>query len=923
MKYLGYVLILSIAGSLGFSGCSNENYDSYLASAKQSLAENAPSAAAIQLRNALQQRPDSSEARYLLGQALLAGGDVDAAAIELAKATELGHPMDEVVPPLARALLAQQQPKEIISRFSETFLVNPQADADLKTTLAAAYEMVGAEEPSRKTLASIHNSVGDFPPALVLESRLAARSADYKAALELVEKALAADPNLADGWRLKGDYLFNSKAETAKVVEAYQRALAVRKTEVGAHAGILNALIAAGNINGAGAHLEQMRKALPGHPETRRFEMLLAYQKGDFKHAREIGQLLLKAAPGNPQVLQLAGAVEYQLQSFSVAEEYLSRALSASPGSNAARRMLAQTYLRTGQSAKAVALLAPVLRNEDVDTETLSLAGEAYLQNGDLKQAEQVFQLAAKTNPDEARGRTVLAQAKIWRGDVQSGFDELRTLAASDAGTGADVALIRAHLRRREFKEALAAIDNLDRKQPDKPFAPNLRGLVALIQNDVAGARRNLELALKREPGFFPAAATLATLDLAADKPDQAQRRFDDMLAADPKNYRAALAKAEIRERTGASKDEVAKILQSAIESSPDASMPKVALVEFHLRSGNPKPALTLAQSAVAANPESPELVEALGRVQLALGDHSQAIQTYDRLAKQLRQSPLPHQRLAEAHIANKDLRAAESSLRRALELAPDMIATQRRLVEVLMASNKPKDAMSIAQNLQRRHPEQSAGFLLEGDILAAEKKWEGAVKAYRSGLAKGNEPELAIRTHTALSALGDRNQAGKFAANWRKDHPSDAAFVAHLGSSALLQGDYLRAEQYFKETLRLQPGHAQSLNNLAWIANKQGKPGARPLAEKAVALEPNNAAYLDTLSAVLESEQDIAKALAIQQKAVDLLPGNPGLRLRLAKLCIKKGDKAAARQHLEYLAPRVSESFPGANEVEPLLNSL
>ena len=92
----------------------------------------------------------------------------------------------------------------------------------------------------------------------------------------------------------------------------------------------------------------------------------------------------------------------------------------------------------------------------------------------------------------------------------------------------------------------MTAIDALEKKQPDKPLPHNLRGAVLLGKGDIAGARKSFERALALDPTDFAAAASLARLDLADKKPDDAQKRFDARLAKDPKNVRALLALAEL-----------------------------------------------------------------------------------------------------------------------------------------------------------------------------------------------------------------------------------------------------------------------------------------------------------------------------------------------------------------------------------------
>ena len=57
-----------------------------------------------------------------------------------------------------------------------------------------------------------------------------------------------------------------------------------------------------------------------------------------------------------------------------------------------------------------------------------------------------------------------------------AGLAELQEIATAETGSTATMALISTHLRRGEFDKALKAIDILEKKQPGKPLAANLRG---------------------------------------------------------------------------------------------------------------------------------------------------------------------------------------------------------------------------------------------------------------------------------------------------------------------------------------------------------------------------------------------------------------------------------------------------------------
>jgi putative PEP-CTERM system TPR-repeat lipoprotein len=420
------------------------------------------------------------------------------------------------------------------------------------------------------------------------------------------------------------------------------------------------------------------------------------------------------------------------------------------PGLPLARRLLIVSYLRTGQPAKALTELNAAAGKDGLPPALYSLAGEVHLQNGDAKTAEQYFAKALKLDPDDARKRTALAITHLAGGKGEEALGELQDIAAADSGTSADLALISAHLRARDYAKALAAIDKLEAKQPDKPLAANLRGRVLLAQKDTAGARKSFERALSIDPDYFDAAATLAQLDLADKKPDDARKRFEALVAKNPKNGQALLALAQLAANQNAPKEEVAGLLAKAIDANPADATPRLLLIELYLRSNDNKQALATAQSAVAAVPNSPELLAALGRVQLASGETNQAIATFGKLVALQPLSPRPQMLLAGAQAANKDQPAARQSLRKALEIKPDELDAQRALIALDLEAKSYAEANKTARTVQEQRPKSPVGFVLEGDIANARKDWDAAARAYRTALqhgsrARGQRPRSSL----------------------------------------------------------------------------------------------------------------------------------------------------------------------------------
>ena len=93
-------------------------------------------------------------------------------------------------------------------------------------------------------------------------------------------------------------------------------------------------------------------------------------------------------------------------------------------------------------------------------------------------------------------------------------------------------------------------------------------------------------------------------------------------------------------------------------------------------------------------------------------------------------------------------------------------------------------------------------------------------------------------------------------------------------------------------------------------------------MAERAVALVPDNAAVLDTLVHALAADNQLAKAIETAKAVLVLAADEPTYRLNLARLYVRAGEKANAKAELERLVS-LGTKFARQSEVGELLKSL
>ena len=911
-------LAAALALALLAGACSKEDPQALLASGRQYLEKKEYRAATIQLKNALDADGSLAEARFLLATAFLAQRDGVGAELELRKAIAAGFPSEAALPELARAMLQQGKLKELVSEFGDSKIESANAQAALKTLVAAAYAGRNDMGHAQGAIEAALQAVPGDAEALLMQSRIQAMRGDIDAALSTAEQVIAGKADPRNALALKADLLLYAKQQPDRASALYQQLIDGFPQFVPGYSGMLAILLGRGDLDKSASLIAKLQQFAPNAADSRYYEAQLGYQKKDYKAARDVLQQLLKNAPDNPRFLQLAGAVEFQSEAYVQATYYLNKALQEAPQLKFARRMLIATHLATHQPARALEVLPLGFNDTSSDPELLALAGQAYLQSGDNKRAEALLARAAKLDPDSTTKRTSLALAHLNGGKSEQALGELRDIARVDEGATADSQLVALYLRRGEFDKAFAAIDRMEQKLPGSPLPWQLRGTVQLAKKEVDEARKSFEKALELGPTFFPAAASLAQLDLAQNKPDAARARFEAILKRDPEQLAALLALAEVRARAGATVDEVATLLNSAVRARPKDFAARRALIDFYLANDKPRLALTAAQAAVQELPQGPDLFDALGRAQQAAGEMNQAIATFKRLVALVPDSPRALMRLGDAYLQDKHPEQAQQAWRDALRLQPDFLDAQRALIQFSVRAGNPQDAMKIAQKIQTQRPNEATGWLIEGDIKTAGGDWDNAAGAYRRALKITPAGQNAIKLHEALVDSGKPTDAAAFADEWLKANPGDPQFYSHLGNVALHQNKNASAEQNYRFALKQAPSVPWVLNNLAWSLLEQKNPAALEPAQTANQLTPNQPAFMDTLANALSLVGEHAKAIELQKKAVSLNVEATVYKLNLAKMYLAAGDKTNARAELDGVLA-VGDRFQGYDEAVKL----
>ncbi|HEY9381199.1 MAG TPA: XrtA/PEP-CTERM system TPR-repeat protein PrsT [Burkholderiales bacterium] len=902
------------------AGCSDKP-ETLVNSAKDYLAGKDTNAAVIQLRNALQQKPDYAEARYLLGITVFGQRDYLTAEKELRHALELGYAEDEVLPPLARAMVENGKGRELTADFGTRQLKAPAARASFQTALGDAWLGQGKIDDAERAYGDALQAQADYAPAKVGQARVLASRGDMDGARRQVDATLKTQPDNVEALILNAELLV-SERKNAEAEKAYAKAVDLQPYNHAARRGQIAVLIADKDYQRAATQIEASKKAGGGDARLEYLQALLALREERYGAAMEHVQLVLKGSPDHVPSLLIAGAAQLHMGEYVRAEESLRKVLDYLPRHQGARRMLVNTQLRMGQAERAQQTLEPLLLEAKASPQVLALAGEVHLANNDMTAATDYFERAAKLDGKDANIRARLGQVHFASGEQERGIEDLEDASAADATNyRADLLLVLNHIRNKEFDKAAQALKTLEKKQPNNPVTHNVKGVLYIAQKQPEAGRASLEKALSIDPYYYPALMNLARLDIRDKKPTVARKRFEDALAKKPNNEQLLLGYANVLSSTGAGADEVARTVERAARENPTSATAHVALINYYRRSNNRDAALSAAQKALASLPDNTAVLDAAGQAQLAAGETQQAISTFQKLINAAPNSPNGHLRLAQAYGVEKNVDGAIQSLRKAVAIRPDLDSAKTQIVGLLLATHRTDEALAEARKLQKQDPKDALGYTLEGDVYAAQSKWPDAERHYREAMERApDNTEVFIKLHSVLEQA-DQSAGKTLASKWVQAHPKDIAARNYLAERELREKDYSAAIGHYKAILNAEPRNALVLNNIAWASAQQKDPHAIEYAQKAYDIAPTNPAIMDTLGTLLVDKGEVERGLPLLEQAVKLAPEAPAIRINYAKALIKAGKGQAARTELQSLMNHQNAQVK--SEAETLLKTL
>lgn len=551
--------------------------------------------------------------------------------------------------------------------------------------------------------------------------------------------------------------------------------------------------------------------------------------------------------------------------------------LKQNPDNLDARRMLGRIYTRMLGDPQAGRINEDMLRRateqyqkitekDPKDADSWVILGRLYRVANNSAEEEKAFNNALKAEPDNDDALTGLAQLYLDLGDNKKAIEKLKATTDRNPNERTLGALALAYEQIGDFKSAAAVL-----KQAVERSTDNTR----------------LRQSLAR--------------DLAASQQyDEALKVYEQLAAEDPRDATLWLRMSEIhRAQRDFAKAQDDFAHAKAIEpENLDVRYAEVTLLDAQGKTDQAIAALKSLLEETARKTYSPgetdnrvRMLERLGLLYAKAEQYDQAVETFRQII------PL-----------NAD---------RAPQVAVEIIETYQTAKDYESAARE-------ADAAKKKFPNEKLVILAHASVSSDRGKIDEAATELRGLLKNSADTD----TYLALARVYDKGKRysdeGKIIDQAEKSATSDVErenLFFQRGAMYERMKNYEGAEAEFHKVLNLDPKNSGAMNYLGYMLAYRNVrlDEAQQLVTKALELDPDNGAYLDSLGWVYYQQGKLTEAEGPLLRAEEKIGDDPTIHDHLGDLYLKMGKTKEAITQWQTSLRRYQAGAPAENDPEDI----
>ncbi|MSR15855.1 MAG: tetratricopeptide repeat protein [Gammaproteobacteria bacterium] len=418
---------------------------------------------------------------------------------------------------------------------------------------------------------------------------------------------------------------------------------------------------------------------------------------------------------------------------------------------------------------------------------------------------------------------------------------------------------------------------------------------------DWRGAAGSYLAVIEADPINKEALSKMGQIYLLSRNVEEAKKLADKLIALDAKDPDGLTLQASIK-AINKDVDGALADARAALDAKPGHLNASALLASLYLQTGKSDESIATLKAALEASPNNSTVQAILARVYAQLGKHEEAAELFAAIVKQ-EPKVLGHRlRLAQYHLARKDLDKTEAALKEAVaEITADpKEATTAKLayIEFLGQHRGADQAITTLEKMLAADKTNVDLRAALGKVYEVANKPEKARAIYQSIVDRAEDKKgpqaLSAKTRIAVVAArqGDKGEAKKVVAEVLQDNPRDRDALVLRATLALDAGDPAAAIADYRAALK-DDANSPETNRLlakAHIANKEPALAIDTL-KKAADANPQDITIRGDLANLYSTQKDLDSAKAQLDEILKVDPANVPTYEAMFKLHAFKKD--------------------------------
>jgi tetratricopeptide (TPR) repeat protein len=640
--------------------------------------------------------------------------------------------------------------------------------------------------------------------------------------------------------------------------------------------------------------------------------LLMVAQKPEFVNARiKLGQLYYHAAEddkaleqadavlaiesGNADAHTMRGSIFFRRGDNKAAINEAQLALASTPGHVGAISILTEIY-RSQDPERALAVIRDGIERQTHDATLQLLEASVLEEQGDLNGATEVYKSLIAKYPENFFYYYRTVKFYEQRGLI----DEAEKLL---------IEIVKSKPEDHELKLWLAE------------FLAN--------QRDLPLAATTLHNFIDKQPNVYELRFALGKVYRTMGQDDDAVAVYQEIIKLDDRGDAAQHAR-NMLVQIYLAKDNVSSaesLIQEILAVEPENSVALVAKARLELTAGNPSAAVSLLRTVAKNEPNSTEALllmaqanEATDMVDLALSNYKLALET----------APDSEEAIVNAvriQIGRREFDSVRQMLDSYMERNPENLTVGQLRVMFYAGHGQWEEALAAAGNLAESAHAPAIGLYLKGRVLYEKGDLDAAVENYKEALKiSPGEIEMAIALAEAYRASGIWQSALEVCDMALEQTPKNTALLILKAEIYNGLAEYEKAADLYEAVLSIGDNNKRiAANNLAILFVDQllSEESLRRALDLTADFDTTDVpAFWDTRGWVLYHNKNYASALPLLKKAVASINSIGIFHYHLGMTHYKLNDMKSAKEELA-LALESDEVFTGIEEARKIVGSL